>query len=289
MIDVTLADRRVTLEQLRAFAVIAEGGGFHAASPVLGRTQSAITQSLRKLEQTLGCRLIVRRQGRVAGLTAEGTRLLPLAHDILARVDQAVRSLRAPMLAGELRLGVPDDFDIGDIHGALSRSRSSHPDLRLQVTSALSARIEAMLQASDLDIAIFKTMAPPPGARVLRSEPLCWFGASAAMVADDQPLSLAVFPEGCAYRESALAALRTAGRSATLAFVSASYDSIRRAVSAGLGIAPLPRKAAGPDHVVLGARQGLPALGKVQLVLCQREGELVQRFCNHLCGDLFKA
>ncbi|WP_411571647.1 LysR substrate-binding domain-containing protein [Pectobacterium cacticida] len=291
MTDFLLADRRVTLEQLRAFVTIAEGGGFQAASAVLGRTQSAITQSLRKLEQTLGHALIARKQGRVAGLTQEGARLLPLARDILARVDLAVHSLREPTLVGTLRLGVPDDFDIGDIHSALSRSRSSHPALQLQVTSALSGQIEAMVRAGQLDIGIFKTTVPPPQADVLRSEPLCWFGARAALaaiVADDQPLPLVVFPEGCSYRESALSALRAVGRPATVAFVSASYDSVRRAVSAGLGIAPLPRRAAAPDHVMLGKAQGLPALGMVHLVLRKRDGELVERFCSHLREDLFR-
>ncbi|MDX5630372.1 MULTISPECIES: LysR family transcriptional regulator [unclassified Brenneria] len=73
---VGLGDRRVTLEHLRAFVSIAEDGGFQRASEKLYRTQSAVTQSLRKLEEILGCRLLERRQGHIVGLTADGQRLL---------------------------------------------------------------------------------------------------------------------------------------------------------------------------------------------------------------------
>jgi molybdenum-dependent DNA-binding transcriptional regulator ModE len=62
-------DRRITLEQLRTLASILEVGGFQGASYQMHRTQSAVTQSLKKLEEILGCRLLERKQRHVAGLT----------------------------------------------------------------------------------------------------------------------------------------------------------------------------------------------------------------------------
>jgi DNA-binding transcriptional LysR family regulator len=281
--------RRITLEQLRFFVAIADEGGFVPASALLGRSQSAITQSFRKLEDAIGCRLLTRRQGHVLGLTAEGNRLLLSARDILARVGHAVRMVREPSLTGELHLGVPDDFDIGDIHGALARSRDSNPKLRLHVVSALSATIEGFLLAGDLDIAIFNMSAdrdppvPPSAYEILRSEPLCWFADGIRSFDEIEVLPLVVFPEGCPYREDAVRSLKRYSKPYALSYVSASYENIRKAVSAGMGIAPLVRSATSQDHVQLGPDQGFPDLPTVNLVMVQHSRkDMVDRFAAFL-------
>lgn len=112
-----LNDRRITLEQLRAFVAVAEELDFQRASHHLGRSQSALTQSLQKLEDILECRLIARRRGQVEDVTENGKRLLPLAEEILSRLSAAVDSFRQPALQGRIRLGVPDDFPLGNIAG----------------------------------------------------------------------------------------------------------------------------------------------------------------------------
>ena len=67
------------LEALRALVSIVEQGGFSAAAERLGRTQSAISLQIKRLEQTLGQVLLHRVQGRVTGPTAEGEALLGYA------------------------------------------------------------------------------------------------------------------------------------------------------------------------------------------------------------------
>lgn len=90
----TLGDRRVTLEQLRAFVLLSQGKGFSGTGLNLCRTQSAITQSLRKFEEILGCKLIARRKGHISGLTNDGKRFLPAAYEILHRVSEAIISIQ---------------------------------------------------------------------------------------------------------------------------------------------------------------------------------------------------
>lgn len=278
-------DRRITLDQLRAFVAVAEEGGFHAAGAHLGRTQSAVTQSVKALEDSLESRLLDRRRGHVVGLTVAGQRFLPHAREILARLSEAVVALTRPDLRGRIALGVPDDFPITDLHGAISRCLDLNPCLRIEVTSALSAQIGAMVRAGDLDIAIFNRIEGQGDdvAEVLRTEPLCWVGRERGHLATAEPLPLCVFPEGCPYRVAGIEALQTMGATARFAYVSASYDNVRAAISAGLGLGLLPAGAIGADQVRLGAAEGFPPLPRIQLVMAVRgQGMLFSAFADFL-------
>ncbi|SEH49497.1 LysR substrate-binding domain-containing protein [Magnetospirillum fulvum] len=279
-------DRRITLDQLRAFVAVAEEGGFHAAGAHLGRTQSAVTQSVKALEDSLDSRLLDRRRGHVVGLTAEGQRFLPHAREILARLSEAVGALTRPDLRGRIALGVPDDFPIADLHGAISRCLGLNPRLRIEVISALSAQITAMVRAGDLDIAIFNRIEGGGGddeAEILRTEPLSWVGRERVRFDGTAPLPLCVFPEGCPYRVAGIEALQGVGATARFAYVSASYDNVRAAISAGLGLGLLPAGAIGADQVRLGAAEGFPPLPRIQLVMVVRgRGMLFSAFADYL-------
>ncbi|BBF92474.1 LysR family transcriptional regulator [Blastochloris tepida] len=299
-LDAPLAAQRdvrpVTLEQLRAFVGVAEDGGFQRASLTLHRSQSAITQSIRKLEDILDCRLLERRQGHVGGLTAAGERFLPAAQDVLARLSEAVAAVQRPELAGRIALGVPDDFRVADIHGAISRCLSVNRGLRVEITSTLSSKIARLLDSGRLDLGILRTTAPQaaaarlPGERVLRIETLHWVSRSQIAADALAEVPLVVFPEGCAYRTAALDALGRAGRTAYFAYVSACDENVLGAISAGLGVGILPRSAIAPDHVVLGAADGFPDLPPVRLSLIVRsKGALFEHFADVLeaAADVF--
>lgn len=270
-----LGDRRVTLEQLRAFVLIAEGGGFQQAAQELCRSQSAITQGLKRLEDILQCRLVERRQGHVVGLTPDGERFLPAANEILARASEAVSAMKRPKISGHLAIGVPDDFKISDLHGAMSRCLTMNPDLRIEVRSALSSTIFQMLDDGHLDLAIAKRVAtddlPDKGRSVhlLRKEPLRWIASERQRIDRSEELPLAVFPEGCSYRAAAQAALSGIGKRTYCGYVSAAYENIRTAVSSGLGVGILPQSAISKDHVILDAEDGFPPLPDVHLVMIQ--------------------
>lgn len=288
--SVRLDSRRLTLEHLRAFVCVAEDGGFQRASEQLHRSQSAVSQSLQKLEDIVGCRLLERRQGHVLGLTAAGERLLPLASDVLARMSDAVATLRRPELAGRIALGVPDDFPLVDIIGAVSRSLTVNRNLRVEVTSAQSSQILRQLGEGRLDLGIFNTMLPAGALAVgrersLRTEPLCWVGARGLAPGAFAELPLVGFPDGCTHRAAALAALGRIGRPAYFAYVSASHANIRSAIAAGLGFGILPEDAVGRDLAVLGAGDGLPELPAVRLTMViASPGGLFEQFADTLVG-----
>lgn len=284
-------DRRATLEQLRAFAAVVDGGGFLAASATLGRTQSAVTQSLKKLEDVLGCRLIDRRQGHVLGPTPAGLRLLPQAREILARVTLAVETLRRPSLAGRVRVGVPDDMRAGDIQAALAGTLAANADLSVAVRSGLSGDIAALYARDALDVALFRkpTEAPVVGTgrlRTLRRERLTWVGAQAGDFHGSGPLPLVLYAEGCAYRSVVLTILAAQGRAAEIVYSTYTLENLQGAVRAGLGIAVVPAGTLFDGAVALGPRQGLPSLPDIDLVLAVRDAEGPHRA---LAADLVTA
>ncbi|HXM30523.1 MAG TPA: LysR family transcriptional regulator [Chthoniobacterales bacterium] len=289
-------DRRITLEQLRVLVSVIEAGGFQSASRQIHRTQSAVTQSLKKLEEILGCRLLERRQGHVLGLTPEGERFLPAAREILARVSDALIAVQRPELKGKIALGVPDDFRIADLPEAISRCLELNRKLRIQVTSALSVELSNLMLRGELDMAILKqTSSDDPLAGeldarslvwgLLRAEPLHWVYNRRVAFRDLDQIPLVAFPDGCAYRRAALSALKRRKKSTFFSYISASYENIRSAVSAGLGIGVLPLGAVAGDHVVLTAKDGFPDLPPVHLMLMYRSPEPVfDQFADMLRG-----
>ena len=73
--------------QLRAFVSLARHGSFTTAAKELFLTQSAVSHSLRALEEDLGCRLFDR-MGKKILLTLAGEQLLPHAHEPIEIRDQ---------------------------------------------------------------------------------------------------------------------------------------------------------------------------------------------------------
>ncbi|AQU83132.1 MULTISPECIES: LysR substrate-binding domain-containing protein [unclassified Halomonas] len=270
-----LGDRRVTLEHLRAFVLLAEGNGFQQAGLQLFRSQSAVTQSLKRLEEILGCKLLERRQGHILGLTADGERFLPAANEILARTSEAISAMQQPEIAGRLLVGVPDDFKVVDLHGAISRCAELNRNLRMEVVSALSSQLLHQLDNSGLDLAIFKCVEDfiPSDqhwqCHLLRREPLHWVAVQRYDFNRMAEVPLVIFPDGCSYRRAALAILGQHQKYGYSAYTSASYENIRAAVSAGLGISVLPSSALAEDHIILGKKEGFPALPMVELVMVQ--------------------
>jgi DNA-binding transcriptional LysR family regulator len=287
-IDAYLSDRRATLEHLRSFVAVVEDGGFANASKNLHRTQSAVTQNLQKLEQIVGCKLLERKQGRVVGLTSEGERFLPQVKEILSKVSNAIGALQKAPMAGRIRLGVPDDFNVADIQSALSCCLEMNPHLRVEVRSALSGTIHSLVKANELDVAIFRTTECYDQSREITmksvaKEKLHWVGRENILFSNMQEIPLVLFPDGCAYRKSALQVLAAVNKPYRLSYSSSSYENIRGAIYAGLGFGVVPESAVESGYVVLRQNDGFPALPDTELLVAIRSGKSIyQEFSEYL-------
>src|SRR5436190_3704057 len=122
--------RGTDFANLTAFAAGVEQGSFVRAAAHLGVTPSALSQTIRQLEERLGVRLLNRTTRSVAP-TAVGERLYqrfrPSVEELEAAVAEAVSTRERP--AGMLRINAPRSAAIGLIAPRLGRFHRSNPDV----------------------------------------------------------------------------------------------------------------------------------------------------------------
>jgi len=126
--------RGTDFANLNAFAAVVEQGSFVRAAAHLGVTPSALSQTIRQVEERLGVRLLNRTTRSVAP-TAVGERLYqrfrPSVEELEAAVAEAVSTRDRP--AGMLRINAPRSAAIGLIAPRLGRFHRSNPDVVLDV------------------------------------------------------------------------------------------------------------------------------------------------------------
>ncbi len=228
---------------LRAFAFIAEEGSFTRAAERVGRTQSAVSMQVQRLESMLGQRVLSRSKGGAVQLTPHGQYLLDRSRDLLALNDEIWRAFHAPTVHGTVRLGTPDDYALAYLPTALKRFADSHPAVEVEVLVMPSCDLFARLRAGELDVILCTEgdESPSwPGAVELWRGPLQWIGAEHNSPHRRDPLPLALAAGGCAWRQAALRALDRAGRRYRVAYTSATLAGTHAPVLAGLAVTVSP-------------------------------------------------
>lgn len=287
----TLGDRRITLEQLRAFVAVAETRGFLEAGRRLYRTQPAVTQSVKRLEEYLRCRLLERGQGQNTELTADGARFLPQVRDILARLDHSVNLLQRPELKGEIVVGMHHSMDSSELQAAISACMAVNKGLRIQVISELSFRLMEMMDHGLLDVIIIcrnkeETVGPGTMRHLLRLESLVWVGQKSGYSYKGEEIPLAVSVEGCTNRQAAENVLKKSDIPYYFSFVSPSWESVCAAVTAGFGLTTIPRSEVWESHTILTVDDGLPPLSSLRTELrTNSNSPVIRQFCD-LIKDL---
>lgn len=229
------------VDLLRTFVTIAQAGNFTRAAERLLRQQSTISLQMKRLEDALGQRLLDRTPRSVC-LTPEGEAVLSYAQRILDLNDEMVSLVVEPLMQGNVRLGVPEDFASHHMTGILSRFAQAYPSVTLEVTCDLTLNLLAGFRSGNFDVVLVKREqgAGTQGVRVWR-EPLVWVLGHHDFLAGSGPLPLVVSPDPCVYRKRAINALNRARRRWRVAYTCASLAGTLAAVRAGLGIAVLPR------------------------------------------------
>ena len=148
--------RHVTLRQFRYFIAVAESGSVASASRMLAIAQSAVTQSLKELEDGLGAQLF-ERSSRGMQLTAQGHRFLASARKVTAAVADATRLKADPeaeALSGVLAIGVSSLVAGYYLSKLFSRYRRACPTVDVFVTEDEPRFLEHLLINGELDVAI---------------------------------------------------------------------------------------------------------------------------------------
>lgn len=277
---------------LRTFVLLAETGSVTAVARRVGRTQPAISQQLRRLEEAAG-RPLFEGDLRHPALTMHGLLLLDRARQILHLHDRAQAELRASEMVGRVRLGCPDLYAAFMLPPTLRGFRLSHPAVEVTVHCSLTRVLVAELSAGRLDLALTTGMPgvePSTGVgTLLRRERLVWIGRPEGMAGRRRPLPLAMLPDGNLYRDYALAALQAAGIPWTITCQSESLAGLQAMALADAAITVLAESVAVPELASVGAEFDLPALPEVALVMWVRQpgaDEAVDQLADHIANAL---
>jgi DNA-binding transcriptional LysR family regulator len=263
-LDMDVLRTRVTAQLL---------GSFKRAADRIGRSQSAVSQQIRKLEDQLGLPLF-RKQGRGLAPTASGEIVLAYARRILELNDEAVRALRGQALDGVVRFCLPGDFAEAWLPIVLGRFRRAHAAVRIETVVDGSWRLLDRLDRGELDLVLALGNAGRGDAEPVAAVAPVWIGpiSDEKLWQAGEPIPLALLDAPCIFRRIALAALDRAGLAWRMTFSSPGLHGLWPAVAAGLGLTLRTAIGLPPGLRVLGPEEGLPPPGEPAIPVCLHDG-----------------
>ncbi|MDX6748618.1 LysR substrate-binding domain-containing protein [Geminicoccaceae bacterium 1502E] len=258
-------------ELLRSFIAIAEAGSFTEAALRVHRTQSAVSMQMKRLEDMVGRRLF-EKAGRGVSLSRDGERLLAHARRVLRAHHEALAAFDRDALDGRVTLAAPDDYASTFLPRILARFSASHPRVEVEMVCESSQGLVRKVGAGEVDLALVTEGCGETSGTVVHREQLVWAASAAHDVHECDPLPLALFHPGCAFRKAALERLAAVGRTSRIAYTSLSIAGLHAALAAGLAVAVLARSSVREGMRILDERHGLPALPDFGIVMIRRPG-----------------
>ena len=273
------------IDLLRSFAAVADTGSLSRAADRVGRTQSALSMQMKRLEDIVGHPLL-HRSGRGVSLTSPGERLLAHAVRMLYLNDGALAELRGPQLQGKLRLGCPDDYAVEILPSLLREFAEEHPLVQLEVVCGQTPRLHALLDRHALDVALVSlTEEGLATGEVLRLEPLVWVVQRGGRALEMDPLPLALGPHDCFDHTEPRRALEAVGRPYRVVYACGSLTGLFAMARAGQAVTVVTASCVPSDLEIVPPEAGLPALQPCGVTVAtdpERPSDLAAAFAAHV-------
>jgi DNA-binding transcriptional LysR family regulator len=273
-------------ELLKAFVAVADHRSFTRAATALNRTQSAVSMQIKRLEERLGTALFHRTKVNVE-LSLAGEGLLGYARRILLLNDEAVGHLQQHKVEGRVRLGVMDDYGSFVVPPVLASFVAAYPRIHIEMETGLTARMPERL-GEDFDLVIAMHPEGQGGGELLRREQAVWATAVSQSVESQDPLPVALYPQGCLFRQWATEALDASGRPWRLAFVSHSLAAVESIAAQGLAVTVVKSGTFPPRLRALSERDGMPRLPGADIRLHRATGlsRAAGLLADHIAGAI---
>lgn len=242
------------IADLTAFVTVARERSFSRAAKVLHRTQPAVSQAIKRLEDELGDRLFDR-SARDGALTEAGRLLLEYAERILRTAGDAAAAVRElqELRRGRVVIGA-NEAAVHSLLPVLSRFVTSHPEVNVEVRRVPSRQMAAALLDRSLDVGVLTFQPPERGLQsiLLGQDELVMLAHPEHRLANRKRVSIqevgreAVIAHNdpSPARERVLRLYERRHAPINIRMSLPSLDGIKRAVEMGLGIAVLPRRCA---------------------------------------------
>ncbi|WDZ97033.1 LysR family transcriptional regulator [Herbaspirillum sp. WKF16] len=262
------------LRQLRQFVAVAEEKSFTRAAQRCHIVQSALSSSIRLLEDELGAPLFVRTTRHVA-LTAAGEAFLESARRALGVLEQGatdvadVNALRRGRLAIGTVQSLPSFIDLPAV---LARFHRRHPGVEVRLCQGAAGELNEKVASRQLDLAILPIEESGEGlqTQIVACEDLVLACVPSHRLAGARSVTLEQlaaeefvdFEQGRGTRMLVDRGFAEAGLRRRLAFEVSDLETLLDLVCHGLGVALLPR------DVVLGRRGKLACVNLRGVELC---------------------
>lgn len=256
--------RDLEIDLLRSFVAVAAHLNFTQAANAVGRTQSAVSLQVKRLEEIVGKRLFDRSRQSVA-VTHAGEALLVYANRILSANDAALSHIQRPEAAGLVRVGAPDDYATFLLPPILSLIGRDYPRLQFEVTCDNACDLLPQLDTRALDVVVATHPTNAVSGEVARYEPLHWVAAPDYLDDPAAPLSLVLFPAGCVCRDIALNALRGIDRPWHVAYSTRSIGLMEKAILENGSVSVMEASIIPTSLKVIDGREGFPSLPDVAI------------------------
>lgn len=269
--------QNIPTDLMRSFVKAIDGGSFTRAAEMVGRTQSAVSLQIKRLEEMVGARLF-QRDAHNLQLTTQGRTFAQYARRMLALNDEVLALMQSPDVSGRVRLGAPSEYTDSLLPHLLGRFAQAHPNVILEVTSDLSKNLLARQKNGEFDLVVaLHDETTRGGGKLIHTELLVWFTSADHFGHMQSPLPLVLAPPPCIYRQRMLQQLNREAKPCRIAYLSSSPSAVLAAVRAGLGVTAMAKSTLPDDIRVLGSAEGLNELAHLELrIHCQPTAESVE-------------
>ena len=264
--------RNLQTDFLRSLVVIADMDSFTKAGDMLGRSQSAVSLQMKKLEQLVGQPLF-NRQGHNFTLTPQAEVLVRYARQMLALNDQAIHELNPQGYHGNLRLGIPSEFTTGVLAKVLGSFSRSYPQVTLEVKCDLSKNLRKAFDDDRYDLVFtlndpYTTVNKLVGSyHFIRYDDLVWVGSQPFKFEKENPVKLIVAPENCIYRRHAITWLNRLNIPWQIVYTITEISGMEAAIKEGIGVTVLAKSAVSNGLYIQEVDDSFPSLGEIGMEL----------------------
>jgi DNA-binding transcriptional LysR family regulator len=242
------------INHLEVFLAVAQERSFSRAAETLHRTQPAVSQAIRRLEDELG-EALFDRSSKDGTLTAAGRVLLDFSQQMLnlrQHAHSAIRELR-DLHRGKLVLGA-NEYTVMSLLPLIPIFRTRHPHIKIEIKRSLASRIPGEIIGRDVELGLVSFK---PSDATIKALPIA-VDEIALVVAPDHPLAtkkvVSVRELGAEsfiahnvpspYRDRVIKTFEKLRTPLNISLEMPTLESIKRLVEQGMGVALIPRLAA---------------------------------------------
>jgi len=237
----TIPTINIPTELLRTLIAVVDLRSFTKAAHALGVTQPAVSAQVKRLQLLLGLELFDKSAPGVT-LTPHGELIVNYARRMLAVNDQILNLVMPGFSNPPLRVGIPGDFAGSILPRAIAGFQARMPHLRFLLRGDTSESLLRDLRQGQLDVVVALSISESDlDARHSWREPLVWIRGEGAVIDPGAPVPLVTLRQPSMLHRITTSALSQGGRDYDIVFTATAAVGLVAAVSAGLGVALLPR------------------------------------------------